>query len=199
MPNFLAWSLITQKCAIISLQEQRSLEKRYEELISQRATLKGLANKSKYKANQQELGEVSRMLRESTKNLCRTLKVIFFGLHRFTALVLFLSSRTWHTWNCHAWWHLLTLHALSGQPKCWRQFAENPARTDRAWRTIARLFRWTWEELCLFKDCWDGIYPTAAFQSVHYKTQLFEPLMYWSPSLRHQHQWDTHDHFAHFS
>jgi len=56
------------------IKEQRSLEKRYEELISQRATLKGLANKSKYKANQQELGEVSRMLRESTKNLCRTLK-----------------------------------------------------------------------------------------------------------------------------
>lgn len=56
------------------IKEQRSLEKRYEELISQRATLKGLANKSKYKKNQQELGEVSRMLRESTKNLCRTLK-----------------------------------------------------------------------------------------------------------------------------
>ena len=31
------------------LQEQRQLEARYEKLIAQRSTLKGLANKSRYK------------------------------------------------------------------------------------------------------------------------------------------------------
>ena len=33
-----------------------------------------LANKFKYKENQREIQEVSRQLRESTKNLCRNLK-----------------------------------------------------------------------------------------------------------------------------
>jgi len=56
------------------IQEQRNLEERYEELIAQRGALKGLANKSKYKENQCEIQEVSRALRESTKNLCRNLK-----------------------------------------------------------------------------------------------------------------------------
>jgi len=56
------------------IQEQRQLETRYEELIAQRGTLKGLANKSKYKENQAEIQDVSRALRESTKNLCRNLK-----------------------------------------------------------------------------------------------------------------------------
>ena len=36
--------------------------------------MKGLANKSKYKQNQVEIQDVSRSLRESTKNLCRNLK-----------------------------------------------------------------------------------------------------------------------------
>jgi hypothetical protein len=35
---------------------------------------KGLANKSKYRENQMALQEVSRKLRDSTKNLCRNLK-----------------------------------------------------------------------------------------------------------------------------
>lgn len=56
------------------IQDQRQLEKRYEELILERGNLKGLANKSKYKENQREIQDVSRKLRESTKNLCRNLK-----------------------------------------------------------------------------------------------------------------------------
>ena len=46
------------------IEEQRQLERRYEELIAQRGMLKGLANKSKYKANQNEILDVSRALRE---------------------------------------------------------------------------------------------------------------------------------------
>ncbi|CAM9527653.1 unnamed protein product [Discosporangium mesarthrocarpum] len=57
-----------------SLREQRQLEGRYEELIAQRSALKGLANKSRYKEVQTEIQDVSRALRESTKNLCRNLK-----------------------------------------------------------------------------------------------------------------------------
>jgi len=56
------------------IQEQRSLEQRYEELISQRAALKALSNKAKYKENQEEIRTVARALRESTKELCRNLK-----------------------------------------------------------------------------------------------------------------------------
>eukprot|EP00500_Bicosoecida_sp_ms1_P002048 CAMPEP_0203815584 /NCGR_PEP_ID=MMETSP0115-20131106/11190_1 /ASSEMBLY_ACC=CAM_ASM_000227 /TAXON_ID=33651 /ORGANISM="Bicosoecid sp, Strain ms1" /LENGTH=398 /DNA_ID=CAMNT_0050724481 /DNA_START=29 /DNA_END=1225 /DNA_ORIENTATION=- len=54
--------------------EQRALERRYEELIATRSTLKGLANKSKYKEIQLEIQNLSHALRESTKNLCRSLK-----------------------------------------------------------------------------------------------------------------------------
>ena len=57
-----------------TLKEQRGLETRYEELISFRASLKGLVNKTKYKELQVEIQDVSRALRESTKNLCRNLK-----------------------------------------------------------------------------------------------------------------------------
>ena len=56
------------------IHEQRQLEARYESLIAQRGALKGLANKSKYKEVQCEIQDVSRALRESTKNLCRNLK-----------------------------------------------------------------------------------------------------------------------------
>ncbi|CEG48500.1 IQ motif, EF-hand binding site [Plasmopara halstedii] len=56
------------------IQEQRQLESKYEKLIAQRASLKGLANKSKFKKNQSKIEEVSRLLRESTKSLCRNLK-----------------------------------------------------------------------------------------------------------------------------
>ncbi|DAZ96411.1 TPA: hypothetical protein N0F65_012492 [Lagenidium giganteum] len=56
------------------IQEQRQLEAKYEKLIAQRTVLKGLANKSKFKENQREIQDVSRLLRESTKSLCRNLK-----------------------------------------------------------------------------------------------------------------------------
>jgi len=56
------------------ITEQRSLENRYEELITMRGALKGLSNKTKYKAVQTEIQDVSHSLRESTKSLCRNLK-----------------------------------------------------------------------------------------------------------------------------
>lgn len=56
------------------IQEQRSLEQRYEELITKRASLKGLSNKAKYRESQEEIRGVARALRESTKELCRNLK-----------------------------------------------------------------------------------------------------------------------------
>ena len=54
--------------------EQKSLERRYEELIEQRAAMKGMVNKNKYKEVQEEIQDVSRALRESTNNLVRSLK-----------------------------------------------------------------------------------------------------------------------------
>jgi|TARA_B100001094_G_scaffold306240_1_gene336809 Mg2+ and Co2+ transporter CorA len=57
---------------IISVQRQ--LEQRYECLIAQREGLKGSTNRSKYKNIQSEIQEVSRALRDSTKDLCRNLK-----------------------------------------------------------------------------------------------------------------------------
>ena len=78
-----------------AINEQRTLEKRYEELMTQRADLKapshnahahaaltmiacsqGLANKAKYKAVQEEIQDVSRALKESTNHLVRSLKEI---------------------------------------------------------------------------------------------------------------------------
>ena len=56
------------------IQEQRGLEIRYEQLISQRTSLKALSNKSKFNENQEQVKEVARALRESTKELCRNLK-----------------------------------------------------------------------------------------------------------------------------
>jgi hypothetical protein len=55
--------------------EQRALEARYEELLSQRAALKGLANKTKYRELQTETTALAFQLRESMKGLCRSLKV----------------------------------------------------------------------------------------------------------------------------
>ena len=56
------------------ITEQRDLENRYEELITERGALKGLSNKTKYKAVQSEIQDVSHALRNSTKSLCRNLK-----------------------------------------------------------------------------------------------------------------------------
>ena len=56
------------------ITEQRSLEVRYNNLIEQRVNLKGLANKTKFKAVQAEINDVSYKLRDSLRNLCRSLK-----------------------------------------------------------------------------------------------------------------------------
>jgi len=56
------------------IQEQRGLEMRYEQLIGQRTSLKALSNKTKFQENQEQVKEVAKALRESTKELCRNLK-----------------------------------------------------------------------------------------------------------------------------
>lgn len=56
------------------MAEQRRLEKRYEELVEERANMKGMVNKSRYKEVQEEIQDISRALRESTNNLVRGLK-----------------------------------------------------------------------------------------------------------------------------
>lgn len=50
------------------------MEHRYEILIEQRAAMKGMVNKNKYKEVQEEIQDVSRALKESTNNLVRSLK-----------------------------------------------------------------------------------------------------------------------------
>ena len=57
------------------IQEQRALEKRYEELLVLRSELKGLANKSKYKEVQADLMGLSKALKESTRKLAKSLRV----------------------------------------------------------------------------------------------------------------------------
>jgi len=56
------------------ISDQRALELRYEALIDQRAGLKDLSHKNKYKELQREVQNVAYQLRESMKNLCRSLK-----------------------------------------------------------------------------------------------------------------------------
>ncbi|CAE7848872.1 IQCG [Symbiodinium microadriaticum] len=56
------------------MNEQKYLERRYEELIEHRSSMKGMVNKTKYKEVQEEIQDVSRALRESTNNLVRNLK-----------------------------------------------------------------------------------------------------------------------------
>ena len=57
-----------------TMNEQKYLERRYEELIEHRSSMKGMVNKTKYKEVQDEIQDVSRALRESTNNLVRNLK-----------------------------------------------------------------------------------------------------------------------------
>jgi chromosome segregation ATPase len=57
-----------------TLREQKNLERKYEELIEQRAAMKGMVNKVRYREVQDEIQEVSRALKESTNNLVRSLK-----------------------------------------------------------------------------------------------------------------------------
>lgn len=56
------------------IQEQRDLEKKYEELIAQRGMLKGLTNKAKFKDIQREIQDVAHRLKGSNISLCRNLK-----------------------------------------------------------------------------------------------------------------------------
>mmetsp|Transcript_6475 Transcript_6475/g.8884 ORF Transcript_6475/g.8884 Transcript_6475/m.8884 type:complete len:152 (+) Transcript_6475:74-529(+) len=56
------------------IQEQRDLEKKYEDLIAQRGQLKGLCNKQKFKDVQAEIQDVAHRLKESNRSLCRNLK-----------------------------------------------------------------------------------------------------------------------------
>ena len=57
-----------------TMAEQKVLERRYEVLIEERAGMKGMVNKTKYKEVQEEIQDVSRALKESTNNLVRNLK-----------------------------------------------------------------------------------------------------------------------------
>lgn len=57
-----------------TLTEQKNLERRYEQLIEQRAAMKGMVNKVKYKEIKDEIQEVSRALKDSTNHLVRSLK-----------------------------------------------------------------------------------------------------------------------------
>merc|ERR1711957_65404 len=56
------------------IQEQRDLEKKYEELIATRGQLKGLCNKAKYLETQHLIQDVAHKLKDSNKSLCRNLK-----------------------------------------------------------------------------------------------------------------------------
>lgn len=56
------------------IQEQRDLEKKYEELIATRGSLKGLCNKGRFMETQREIQDVAHRLKESNKSLCRNLK-----------------------------------------------------------------------------------------------------------------------------
>lgn len=56
------------------IQEQRDLERRYEELIAARGQLKGLCNKESFTKTQREIQDVAHRLKESNKSLCRNLK-----------------------------------------------------------------------------------------------------------------------------
>lgn len=56
------------------IQEQRDLERSYEELIAARGQLKGLCNKVQFMETQKEILVVAQRLKESNKTLCRNLK-----------------------------------------------------------------------------------------------------------------------------
>ena len=56
------------------VEEQKKLEAKYEQLITERMSLKGLANKMQYKVVQAQISDVSNAVRESTKQLCQNLK-----------------------------------------------------------------------------------------------------------------------------
>jgi hypothetical protein len=56
------------------IDEQKALERRFQELITQQPTLRHLPNKSRLHENQAELQQVAEALKQATKQLCRNLK-----------------------------------------------------------------------------------------------------------------------------
>jgi len=56
------------------VQEQRYLEQRFEQVVAQRAVLRTMPNKQKYKENERELAEIAQKLRVATQTLSRNLK-----------------------------------------------------------------------------------------------------------------------------
>lgn len=56
------------------IKEQRYLESRFEAVVAQRAVLRTLPNKTKYKENEAELAEIAQKLRVATQTLSRNLK-----------------------------------------------------------------------------------------------------------------------------
>ena len=68
------------------IQEQRDLEVKYEQLIEQRGSLKGLMHKKEFQNVQVAIQEVAHRLRESNKALCRKVnreakKAVFCAPH----------------------------------------------------------------------------------------------------------------------
>lgn len=103
------------------IQEQRQLEAKYEKLIAQRTILKGLANKSKFKENQREIQDVSRLLRESTKSLCRNLKENpnfagnLFKIQQERESLLELLTQTLHEIRKHGTFETLLAFVADGK------------------------------------------------------------------------------------
>ena len=56
------------------LKEQAKLETTYSALISKKNTLRGIVHKEEYNRVQEEINDVSKSLKESTKKLCRLFK-----------------------------------------------------------------------------------------------------------------------------
>lgn len=56
------------------LNEQARLEKLYADLIKQRSRLKGIALREDHKKVEEEIYNISKKLKESTKKLCRLFK-----------------------------------------------------------------------------------------------------------------------------
>lgn len=56
------------------MDEQRDLEEEYARLVQQRDQLQGISNKTKQMETKQEIMEVAKKLKDSTKKLCRQLQ-----------------------------------------------------------------------------------------------------------------------------
>jgi DNA repair ATPase RecN len=56
------------------MNEQRDLEQSYAQLVTLRGTLTGIANKPRLKDTVMQINEVQKVLKESTRKLCRQLQ-----------------------------------------------------------------------------------------------------------------------------